>query len=253
MQASRSWLACGLAPVLAPVAMALTLTNISTAAHADDRPFLRTTTAVVEDDDERVFEWSVSHLSGKKERNTQMQLGYSFSPTLSVEFELGQARDKVDEQSSREQGLGIWTAWIDPAREGWGLATKLSVERERDSGATWERPAWKGVMAYSVPLLDKSLWLHANAGMRYQSSDAASRRWTSLWSFAAQKTLNRRFEVFAELAGNQERSDQLVQAGVRHWIQREKLAIDVGLGRQLAEERKGNFIALSLSVFDISP
>ena len=207
----------------------------------------------MEDDDERVFEWSASHVSGKKERSTQMQLGYSFSPSLSVEFELGQARDKVDEVSWRGRGLGVWMSLIDPARQGWGLATKLSVERELESGERWESPQWKGVLAYSLPMAEKTVWLHANVGMQYQSTDNGSRRWTSLWSVAAQKELNRRFEVFAELAGNQARSDQLAQLGVRHWIKREKLAIDVGLGRQFAEDRRGNFMAISLSVFDISP
>jgi hypothetical protein len=246
-------LACRLAPVLAPVAMALMSVGISPSAQADDRPFLRTTSAIVEDDDERVFEWSLSHTNGKKERNTQTQLGYSFSPTLSVELEWAQARDKVEGLSSREHGLGLWVSWVDPARAGWGLASKFSVERERENGSPWEHPAWKGVLAYSLPLADKSTWLHANWGMRYLSSEGDARRWNALWSVAAQTALNRRFELFAELAGNQERSDQLAMAGVRHWIKREKWALDVGLGRQLAEDRKGPFLAVSLSVFDISP
>lgn len=250
-----SWSAHHLAPVLAPVAMALGVVCFGTAAQADDRPFLRTTTAIVEDDDERVFEFSATHQNGKKERSTQLQLGYSFSPTLSVEVELGQDRNKVDEVSSREQGVGVWMSWIDPARDGWGLATKFSAERERESGAErWEKPKYKGVMAFSLPQADKSTWLHANLGTIYRPTiEDGQRRWTSTWSVAAQKELNRRFELFAEAAGVQDRSDQIAQVGVRHWIKREKLALDVGLGRQYAEERRGNFVALTLSVFDISP
>lgn len=253
MTAHRSWSACSHTLVRAPVVLALAVAGFGTAAQADDRPFLRTTTAVVEDDDERAFEWSASHLNGPKERSTQWQLGYSFSPTLSVEAELGQVRDKTDDLSSREQGLGLWMSWIDPARQGWGLATQLRVERERESGASWEEPQWKGVLAFSVPLAEKTAWLHANVGMRHQSPSNGLRRWASLWSVAAQKELNRRFELFAEWAGTQDRRDQLAQAGVRHWIKREKLAIDIGAGRQFAENRRGHFAVVSLSVLDISP
>lgn len=223
------------------------------AARADDRPFLRTGTAIVEDDDERVFETSLTHVSGKKERSTQWQLGYSFSPTLSLELELGSARDKVNEISAREQGLGLRVAWIDPARQGWGMATKFSAERERESGEEqWNKPLYKAVMAFSLPLAEKTAWLHANVGMQYQNKESTERRWTSLWSLGAQKEISRRFEVFAELAGNQERSDQIAHAGVRHWFKRQKVALDLGLGRQLAPERRDNFVSLNLSVYDIS-
>ncbi len=240
------------APVLASVAVALTTALGCGVVQADDRPFLRTTSAVVEDDDERVFEITTSLVSSKKQRSTSVQLEYSFSPALSVELELGYQRDRIEGISEREQGLGLRMSWVDPAREGWGLATKFSVERERESGDEWAQPHWSGVMAFSMPLADKSVWVHANVGARYSSEASGSARWTGLWSLGAEKSLNRQTSLFAEAAGASDGRDRIAQVGLRQWLKREKVAVDVGVGRQFANNIQGNFLAVSLSLYDLS-
>ena len=239
-------------PVLASVVVALAAAWGSGAAWADDRPFLRTTTAVVEDDDERVFEFTTTHVMAKKQRSTSAQLGYSFSPTLSVELELGQQRDRIEGVTAREQGLSLRLAWMDPAREGWGLATRFSVEREREAGGEWAQPNGSGMLAFSVPLSGKSVWVHANLGARYSTEATDSRRWTGLWSWGAEKPLGRRTTLFAEAAGASDGRDRIAQLGVRQWLQREKVAVDVGVGRQFARDTPGNFVAVSLSLYDLS-
>jgi len=247
-----SWSLPYQARVFGLVAWALTAVLYSQRASADDLPFLRTSTAMVEADDEQIFEISASNLLGKQERNAAFQLGYSFSPTFSVEAEVGFGRDKVAPASSHELGLNVLNAWVDPAREGWGFATEFGVERERTSGEGWDDPGWKGILVFSVPLDERSLWLHANVGARYQSGDEATNRWAGLWSVAAQKELSRRFQLFGEFAGISDSSDRVAQVGVRTWIKREKLALNVGVGRQMAEGRKGNFVSLGFSFFDLS-
>lgn len=239
-------------PVFASVVVALAAAWGSGAAWADDRPFLRTTSAVVEDDDERVFEFTATHVVAKKQRSTSAQLGYSFSPTWSVEMEQGLQRDRIEGHTEREQGLGLRLSWVDPAREGWGLATRLSVERERESGEEWTRPQWRGVMAFSLPLAGKRAWLHANLGARYSPPVSGSQRWAGLWSLAAQMPLSRRTALFAEAAGASDGLDRMVQFGVRQWLQREKVAIDWGWGRQWARDTPANFLAISLSLYDLS-
>jgi hypothetical protein len=240
------------APVLASVAVALTTALGCGAVQADDRPFLRTTRAVVEDDDERVFEFTATHVTAKKQRSTSVQLEYSFSPTLSVELELGHQRDRIEGISEREQGLGLRMSWVDPAREGWGLATKFGVERERESGDEWAQPQWSGVMAFSMPVADKSVWVHANVGARYNPQTSGAARWTGLWSLGAEKPLNRRASLFAEVAGASDGRDRIAQVGLRQWLKREKVAVDVGVGRQFANDIRGNFLAVSLSLYDLS-
>ena len=215
------------------------------ALRADDRPFLRTATAVVEDDDERVFEFSATGLSHRHGDGLSLQGGYSFSPTLSVEAELGLSRDRAEGSMGREAGIGVWQAWIDPAREGWGLAGKLSAEWDHDSGEPRQRTL-RGVVATSLPLSGKQVWLHANAGVEQREGEGR----VGIWSLATQGELNRRWALFGEIA-NSSRRDELAQVGVRHWIRRDKVAVDLALGRErIAQDRRG-FVAAGLAFYDI--
>lgn len=238
-------------PVLASVVVAMAASLSCGVVQADDRPFLRTTTAVVEDDDERVFSFTTSHLSGQRQSATSVQLEYSISPTLSVEVESGQQRNKMEDVSEREQGAGLWMSWVDPAREGWGLASKFSVERGHESGQPWAKPQWSAVMAWSMPFDQKSVWVHANLGARYTPEGSGAERWTGLWSVATEKSITRNTALFAEAAAASDGSDRMAQVGVRQWLKRNKVALDVGLGRQFAPDLKGNFVAISLSLYDL--
>ena len=79
----------------------------------------------------------------------------TLSPTLSAEVELGRERDTGQAGSERELGLGLWHAWLDPAREGWGLASSIELEWARATGSPWQRPAMNAVLAASLPLRDQ--------------------------------------------------------------------------------------------------
>lgn len=223
------------------------------AAQASDKPFLRTTQAVVEDDDERSFEISASVLSGRYLRETGLQVAYNISSTLSVEAQWSQAKLRTEGLSSREQELEVWKSWVDPAREGWGLASSLSVERGRESGERWESPDYQAMLAYSRPWADKSVWLHANLGTRYTFDEDGRRRWAGVWALGLQHQLTKQFGLFAEVAGADGGRDRLAQAGARYWIKREKIALDLGVGRHFAAEQRGNFGVLTLSFYDLSP
>lgn len=234
------------------VALALAGAALAPWAWAGDGPFLNTTTAVVEDDDERVFEFSTQYVHQRQQRGWRTQLGYSFSPTLSAEVELGREWNTGQAGGERELGLGLWHAWLDPAREGWGLATNLDLEWSRAGGSPWQRPAASAVMAASLPMLDKALWLHANLGLRNARGEGG-RRWDGLWSVAAQHKFARRTEAFAELGGIARGGERLAQIGLRQWLVREKVAADFGVGRRQNEGEGQRFVALRLSFFDISP
>ena len=60
------------------VALALAGAALAPWARAGDGPFLNTTTAVVEDDDERVFEFSTQYVHQRQQRGWRTHLGYSF-------------------------------------------------------------------------------------------------------------------------------------------------------------------------------
>lgn len=215
------------------------------AVRADDRPFLRTATAVVEDDDERVFEFSATGLSHRHGDGLSLQGGYSLSPTLSVEAELGFSRDRAEGSRGHEVGIGVWQAWIDPAREGWGLAGKLGADWDQESGEARQRTL-RGVIAASVPLSGKQVWLHANAGVEQREGEGRA----GIWSLALQGELDRRWMLFGELASSSRR-DELAQIGVRHWLRRDKIALDLGIGRErVAQDRRG-FVAAGLAFYDL--
>jgi hypothetical protein len=236
------------------VALALAGATLAPWAWAGDGPFLQATTAMVEDDDERVFEFSTRFVKQRQQRGWRTQLGYSFSPTLSAELELARAWAPGQAGSSeRELGLGLWTAWLDPAREGWGLASNVELEWARAPGSTGQRPALSAVTAASLPLFDKSLWLHANLGARNASDEDGRRRWDGLWSVAAQHKLARRTEAFVEAGGTTRGNEQLTQIGLRQWLVREKVAADIGIGHRLADGERHRFVALRLAFFDMSP
>ena len=216
------------------------------AARADDRPFLRTATAVVEDDDERVFEFSATGLSHRHGDGLSLQGGYSFSPTLSAEVELGVSRDRAEGSRGREVGIGVWQAWIDPASEGWGLAGKLGAEWDRDAAGEPLQRTLRGVVAASLPLSGKQVWLHANAGVEQREGQGRA----GIWSLALQGELDRRWALFGELASSSRR-DELAQVGVRRWLRRDKIALDLGIGRErIADDRRG-FVAAGLAFYDL--
>jgi hypothetical protein len=68
----------------------------------------------------------------------------------------------------------------------------------------------------------------------------------------AEKPINRQTSLFAEAAGASDGLDRIAQIGVRQWLKREKVALDVGVGRQFANDIRGNFLAVSLSLYDLS-
>ncbi len=213
---------------------------------ADDRPFLRTATAVVEDDDERVFEFSATGLSHRHGDGLSLQGGYSFSPTLSVEAELGLSRERAEGSRGRETGIGVWQAWIDPAREGWGLAGKLGAEWDRNAAGEPRQRTLRGVVAASLPLSGKQVWLHGNAGIEQREGEGRA----GIWSLALQGELDRRWALFGEIASSSRR-DELVQAGVRHWLKRDKIALDLSVGRERIEQDRRGFVAAGLAFYDL--
>jgi hypothetical protein len=215
---------------------------------AGDRPFLDTNTAMVEDDDERTFEFSTWLVKLKQERALQAALEYNFSPTLSAEVELGWSKNKLLESKERSLELGLRKVWIDPARQGWGLGTNFSVGWARQDDTGWKAQSIRTVMAYSLPLLEKQVWLHANAGVERLQEE---RKTYGVASLALQGQVRKDITLFGEVARRPEK-ENLLQGGVRWWAKKDKVALDVSVGKlrpQDDESRK--FISLGLSLYDL--
>jgi hypothetical protein len=234
--------------IVAGITISILLLAAPPAANAADRPFLETDTAMVEDDDERTFEFSTWLVKLKQERAIQTALEYNFNPTLSAEVELGWAKNKEDGSRERSVELGLRKVWIDPARDGWGLGSNVNLGWSRNDEHGWKYGSLRAVMTYSLPLLENQIWLHANAGVLREQDE---RKTYGIWSLAAQARLRKDITLFTEYA-HQAQKNQLLQGGVRWWAKKDKVALDFAVGKQKPHDAdRQNFVNVGLSFYDL--
>lgn len=216
-------------------------------AHADDRPFLRTTHAMAADEDGG---WEVSStlVANRRGQALSVQIEHDVSPTQRIEVELGDASHP--QAPEPERGLRLRSLWVSPADTGWGLATKLGVEpgADRADGGT----RWQAMAVLSKPLWNERMWLHANAGWQWRSGADLGERRSVFTAVAAQYALPSQRWLYAEASRLSNGRDRLLHLGVRHWVVPHKLALDTGWGRQFSPERAGEFVALNLSFLDLN-
>lgn len=228
-------------------------------AHADDRPFLRTTHAMASDDDDG---WEVSStlVANRQGQALSVQIEHDVSPTQRMEVEFGGSTRAAAPEP--EQGLRLRSLWLSPETAGWGLATKVGVEpgRNRDEGA--ER--WQALLVASVPWMQQRLWLHANVGQQWQRGQrdqsgsgngsgvghAPAR--TFIGSLAAHFVLTPAQWLYFETASAADGQDRWVHLGLRQWLKPRQWALDVGGGRLRAAEHGGDFVAINLSWMDLN-
>jgi hypothetical protein len=144
--------------------------------------------------------------------------------------------------------LGLRKVWIDPARAGWGLGSNVSLGWSRNDEHGWKYGSLRAVMTYSLPLLEKQIWMHANAGIQREQDE---RKTYGIWSLAAQARLRKEITLFTEYARQAEKST-LVQGGVRWWAKKDKVALDFAVGKQKPHDAdRQNFINVGLSFYDL--
>lgn len=210
-------------------------------AHADDRPFLRTTNALASEDEDG---WEISFM-GVANRHGQAlstQIERDLSATQRLEVEFGHSPNALGPEP--EQGLRLRSLWVSPVQAGWGFATKLGVEPRRSGEDEGQRTQAQGVFSWSPAA---GHWVHLNLGWQWRKRAGRTAMnalaWQSEWS--AQRWF------YAEAAGSGDGRDRLLHLGLRHWLQPHRLALDTGVGRQTGSERPGQFLALNLSFFDL--
>ena len=216
-------------------------------AHADDRPFLRTTHAMASDDDD-AWEISSTLVANRQGQALSLQLERELSTTQRIEVEVGgSTRDLAPEP---EQGLRLRSLWVNPESHGWGWATKVGIEPRRGRSEGGDR--WQALSVVSVPMAQGRWWVHANLGWQWQRQSAQAAQRTAIGSLAAHWVLNPQQWLYAETARAADGSDRLLHLGLRHWLRPGKWALDVGAGRQRAAEHPGEFVVLNMSFFDLN-
>lgn len=198
----------------------------SLATQANDRPFQVVRTAVMEDDDE-VFGLDVWAQRRGGLRGFSVEPEYAFSPATSVQVELTRWVDRRGgDRSGHEAEIEFKHLFNHIARDGWGSGISLGVGRERsaDEGGRNSAVLRLPVSVALHPLIGRgsATYLHLNLGLARTQGER--RQFTQ--ALAAEHAFSRHATAFVEWT-HQGSGQHYAQAGVRHWLKREKLSFDV--------------------------
>ncbi len=208
---------------------------------ANDRPFESARTAVSEDDDQ-VWSFEVWARRIGQVRSVTIEPDYSFDPANSVQIELTRKLDRFGHETGHEGELEYKHVFNRLARDGWGWALSAAVGADRSSGGTTRTTAIRLPVSVDLGQCTGSTTiaplLHLNIGLHKASE--AHRVVTN--AVALEQTLFKRSLLFAEWA--REGDQRLAQIGMRHWLQKEKLAVDIAWQQRWAPgERAVGWVA----------
>lgn len=213
-------------------------------AWANDRPFQVARTAVLEDDE---YVWSFESWAQRlgPVRGLSVEPEYTFAAGTSVQFELSRFTDRVGSETGHEAEVEFKQLFNNVARDGWGwgLSATLAAERTHDSDGTIPSVGIK--LPVSIALGDGGGFLHLNAGI----SKARDARHTWMGGIGIERELFKRTLFFAELA--REGEVTFMQIGARHWLRRDKLAIDFSLQQQRADGSRASGFIVGLGWYDL--
>jgi mxaL protein len=212
-------------------------------ARANDRPFQVARTAVLEDEEQV---WSFESWTQRlgSVRGLSIEPEHTFGEGRSVQFELSRLVDRRDADTGHEAEIEFKQLFNNLASDGWGVGVSatLGVERTRAGGSV----PYLGVkLPLTIALGKSGVLLHLNAGISKARDER--RVWTG--AVGVERELFRRTTLFAELA--REGEVTFTQIGVRHWLKREKLAIDFSLQRQRADGGRAAGFILGLGWYDL--
>lgn len=226
--------------------LALCLAGLATIAQAADRPYLFANSAAAEEDEEQV--WSVENWFRQAGRQKSLTVApeYAFDPDTSLQVEMRRVLDR-DAGNGHEIEIEAKRLFNRISHDGWGWGIVAAIDLERPKGGPWERAA----LSLSVPLTvhvgegGSDGTLHVNAGIAKPRQ--ARRVFTGV--IAAEREVWKRTSLFAELA--REVDGRLLHGGVRHWIKRERLAVDLAWQRVRSDELRGSGVVLGIAWYDL--
>lgn len=218
---------------------------VAVPAVAGDRPFLATSGAAAEEDDDAV--WSIESWFQRTGRAHGLSVApeYAFDPTTSLQFEFSRTRDRITGEAVREAEVEFKHLFNHIARDGYGWGVVLALGFERAAGSGWRRGALGVKLPFTLSLWEGDGALHLNAGM-IKSADT---RREGLWSAAIERVVARRTTLFAEAA--HEGGNTLWHSGVRWWVRKEKFAIDFGALRLRTAGSRETGVVLGLGWYDL--
>ena len=215
------------------------------AAHADDRPFLQTSNAQAEDDDEQT--WAIESWFAKVGSYRVFNLApeYAFSPYTNLQFKTFASRDREGDSRSRGVETEFKHLFNHIGRDGYGWGMHLSLALGKDDGSSLRQQSFAAKLIGTLPLLGGEARLHANAGL--EKGRDVRREWVG--SLAFEHDLPWRSTAFVEL-GREDR-ETLIHTGVRHWIKRERLAVDFSVQQQRTGSNRENGFVIGIGWYDL--
>ncbi|WP_298235315.1 hypothetical protein [uncultured Azohydromonas sp.] len=225
-------------------------------ARAADRPYLVLSTAAMEDDEQS---WSLGGRLIRTGADNALQFGleYGFTRATSVELEWTVERAGGGEHA-REAELEFKQLFNDSERDGWGagLSVTLGLTRERlegDEGATEPgeppgRRARRGLtvqLPLSVPLWQEQGLAHVNLGWQREPSGGGQ----GFLAAGLERRLAGRTWGFGEAVWQP--GKRLLHAGIRHWLRRDRLALDLSVQRQQDDGRWRNGVVIGVVAYDL--
>lgn len=227
-----------------PACLALLLCLAAAPAVAADRPYLVTINAAAEEDEENA--WAVETWLRRvgTQRSLTLAPEYSLDPQNSAQLELRRVRDRAN-GDGHEVELELKHLFNRFARDGFGWGVVGILDYARPDGGAWSRSA----VSISVPLTlgigEGEGLVHLNAGL---AKPRDGRRFAT-GALAAEREIAPRTVLFGEWT--RDADGHLVHGGLRYWIKRERLAVDVAWQRQRSDEGRGSGLVLGIAWYDL--
>jgi hypothetical protein len=219
------------------------LSIAGTAAWCNDRPFQSARTAVMEDDEYTgsIETWA-QRFGGV--RGLSFEPEYTFAGGFSIQGELTRLKDREGHETGHEAELEFKQIFNHIGRDGYGVGISAAFSRAKLGDLDTVR-AVSLRLPLSVALGTTGALLHLNVGA--EKATGSRREWTT--AVAAEREIYKRTWLFAEFSKTG--PEKFAQIGVRHWLKKEKLALDFSLQQQRSDGSRASGFILGLGVYDL--
>jgi len=220
--------------------------SVTPLAHANDRPLLVTTNAMV-DEDNAGGSWAFESFWQRYGPVKALTVApeYSFDESKSLQLLFTTYRERNAERPANTLEFEYKHVLNNIARDGYGIGWHLSFTTENASGKGLrsERLAVRGL--YTLPLRDNDTLLHLNLG----AGRSRGERGEWIGSVVLEQALPWRTHAFIEL-GREERTN-LIHTGIRHWVKKERFAVDLSWQQQRVEGQRYSGLVLGFGWYDL--
>lgn len=217
-------------------------------ASANDRPFLITSGAVIEDDNEGTWGLESWWQRVGPLRALTVAPEYNFNPFDSLQLLYTRLNDRNTRESNSNLEVEFKHVFNDIARDGHGWGLHLSLDTASPPGAGWrtERLAARVLytLALSSPFSAGDAMLHLNAGI----GKSRDQRHEWIGSAVFEHRLPWRTHAFVEV-GREDRTS-LLHTGLRHWVKRDRYAVDVGVQQLRGDGRRDSGVVIGFGWYD---